>query len=168
MVASGVMIGAVTFGAMNVSAHDYGYQIDGEPKDGLSMHNGDHGMHKGHHNEFTEELLGLSADELRAEREAGKTMEQIVTENGYDSLESFHSAVEQKVREELAAEGLSEEEIDARIAEHEERQQHRLDHMAMRFNEENFRERLNQRGLSDEQIEERIQHIKDRISELDN
>jgi Spy/CpxP family protein refolding chaperone len=169
LVAAGVMIGAVTFGAMSASAHKLDDSGDGERRGHFGEHNSEGKMRGAKHGmKFSEELLGLTADELKAEREAGKTMEQIVTENGYNSIESFKDAVEQKVREELAAEGLSEEEIDEKIAEHEERRQHRLEHMAERFDEDDMRERLSEKGLSDEQIEERIQHIKDRISELDS
>jgi len=94
---AGLIIGAATFTAIGVSAHE-GFSFG--PKGGDAM----------------EEVLGLDKEEIRDLKQDGATMEEIVTQNGFESLEAFDATMEQAMRANLAERGLSDEEIDQRVA----------------------------------------------------
>ena len=117
---------------------------------------------------YAAEVLGLTTEEIRAEIESGKTMEEVILAQGHESIESFKEEVEKLVREKLAEEGLSEEEINERIERHEERREHRLEHRAENFDEDRFRERMEDKGLSEDEITSRLERIQERVDSFSN
>jgi len=131
LLATGLIFGAVVFTVVGTSAHQ-------EERDGLKK--------TGRGGENVSQLLGISVDDLRAAKNDGQTLEQLVTANGFESLEAFKTAMEENFRAMLAEKGLSEEEIDEKVAT-------RQDHRALR---EDIREaRLSVLGLTHEQIREK-------------
>lgn len=166
LIASGVILGAATLSAVSVSAHDNEDETGRRGHHEMQIEGAKEKRSEKHH-ETVSEVLGITTDELKTELDSGKTMEEIVSAQGYESIESFKEAVENKVRENLAAEGLSEEEIDAKLERHKKRMDHRMEHLSEDFDEVEFRERLSDRGLSEEEINNKIQHIQDRIERFE-
>lgn len=167
LVTGGVMLGALTFSAIGVSAHSTG------ERDPSGERRGKHGFEQGRqkHEEgkkYAAEVLGLTTEEIRVELDSGKTMEEVILAQGYESIESFREEVEALVREKLAQEGLSEEEINERIERHNERREHRLEHRLKNFDETRFRERMEQKGLSEDEITSRLERTQERIDSLSN
>lgn len=167
LVTGGVMLGALTFSAIGVSAYSPGNGDEGEERSrrqgfGMMEHRRD-GDKK-----YATEILGLTSEEIKTEIESGKTMEEVVLAQGYESIESFREEVENRIRERMAAEGLSEEEINQRIERHKARREHRFEHMSENFDEDVARERMQSRGLNDEQIENRMDRIQERMNSLAN
>jgi AraC-like DNA-binding protein len=70
-----------------------------------------------------EEVLGLDKEAIRDLKQDGATMEEIVTENGFDSLEAFEAAMEDAMRANLAERGLSDEVIEIRISAMQDRRE---------------------------------------------
>ncbi len=168
LVTGGVMLGALTFSAIGVSAHG----TDEINTDGQRRGTPGAGMMErrmgGEGKEYAAKVLGLTPEEIRAEMDSGKTMEEVVKAQGYESIESFRDEVENKVREKLAADGLSQEEIDARIERHENRMQDKFEHMSENFNEDRMRERMSDRGFTDEEINSRLERVQDRMESFRN
>jgi len=167
LVTGGVMLGALTFSAIGVSAYSPGNGDESGERPrrqgfGMMEHRRSEGK------KYAAEVLGLTPEEIKAEIESGKTMEEVVLAQGYTSIESFREEVQNKVRERMAAAGLSEEEINQRIERHKVRREHRLEHMSENFDEDAARERMQNRGLNDEQIENRMDRIQERMGSFTN
>ena len=64
--------------------------------------------------EKTAEIIGISVDEITAERNEGKTMIQIAEENGA-SQEKLQNARTEAAKQRWAERGFSEEEINSRL-----------------------------------------------------
>jgi len=124
LVTGGVMIGALTFGAIGASAQT--------PDISFSKGHGQgYGSAMSHNQgEYVTDVLGLTRDEVRAQVQDGKTMEEIATAQGYGNFESFKTAVENKIREGMTENGLSEDEINDRIERHQMRIEDRMEHMS--------------------------------------
>ena len=118
LVTGGVMIGALTFGAIGVNAQAPSDSFSIEDRQGYRMNRDD--RTKGNRG-FIAEILGIDFDELRAQLEDGKTMAEVAAAQGHDDYESFKAEVEEQVRMRLAEDGFSEDEINERIERHTER-----------------------------------------------
>lgn len=123
----GILIGALTFGALGVNAqapeNQTAYRGSRVDNDAPRMHN------RG----FIAELLGMDFEEFRDQIQSGKTLDEIVTSHGFDSLDSFKAAVEDEIRSRLSEAGMSEEEINERIEMHRERIEERIEHPGENF-----------------------------------
>ncbi|MDX1765396.1 MAG: hypothetical protein R3313_00430 [Candidatus Saccharimonadales bacterium] len=106
LLGTGLVVGAVAFTVVGASAH---------PGDGDGVRH--------QRGENVSEVLGITVDELKEAKDSGQTLEEIVTANGFDSLEAFEAAMEESLRAKLAEEGLSEEEINEKVARMQERRE---------------------------------------------
>lgn len=110
LLGTGLVIGATTFTAIGASAHPGG-DVPAHQAPGVVV----------------SEVLGLSKDELKDAKDSGQSFEEIVASNGFESLEAFETEVESALRTTLAEQGLSEEEIDKQIVQHQEHRKLRQD-----------------------------------------
>lgn len=124
LLTGGVMIGALTFGAIGASAQtpDISFSNGQGPGYGMNRDEKPMGPNRG----LVAEVLGMDFDELRAQIQDGKTMEEIAVAQGYDNFESFKNEVENRVRARMEEDGLSEDEINERIERHEQRMEERM------------------------------------------
>jgi len=99
LLGTGLIIGAAAFTVIGASAH---------PGDGDGNRNG--------RGQTVSEVLGVTLDELKEAKDSGQTLEEIVTENGFESLESFESAMEDALRTKLSERGFTDEAIEEKIA----------------------------------------------------
>ncbi len=119
LVTGGVMIGALTFGAIGVNAQASSDSFSMEDRQGYGMNRDD--QTRGNRG-FIAEILGIDFDELRAQLEDGKTMAEVATAaQGHDDYESFKAEVEEQIRIRLTENGFSQDEINERIERHTER-----------------------------------------------
>lgn len=132
LLGAGVVVGAASFTAIGASAQT------GEE--------GEAGRHQ--RGEIVSEVLGVEKQELREAKQSGQTFEEIVTSNGFDSVEDFEAAMETAIREKLAEQGLSDEEIDEKIAIMQERK-------AVREDVRDTRQSV--LGLSREEVKEKLE-----------
>ncbi len=178
LVTGGVMVGALTFSAIGVTAQGFGDdKVNGE-RPGTHGYGINEGERRMEGKKYAAEVLGLAPEEIRVEIQSGKTMEEVILAQGHESIESFRIEVEEFVREKLAEEGLGQEEIDARIENHEQRMeqmgdheqymQNRKGHMGGNFDEDMVREHMSDRGLSEDEINERIDTHQDRMNRFSN
>jgi hypothetical protein len=101
-IGSGVLVGALVFGALGVSAHS-----------GTN----------GSRSPVISELLGLEQEEFREMKQSGQTMEEIAKSQGFADLDEFTGAVEAQVRSNLSERGFTETEIEERMTEVRDRHQ---------------------------------------------
>lgn len=87
----------------------------------VDAHNGS-GEKLGHRLDIAAEVLQVDVDALKAEIE-DSSFEEVLAAYGHDSKEAFFEAAEPVLRERLAEKGLSEEEIDEKIANMQERRE---------------------------------------------
>jgi len=117
MLGVAMLSGAVIFGGAFANAHPSqdGDQSPTKPQK-FAQHK------KANRLELASQVLGISQDDLKAQLE-DKTLKEIMSENGIDSKEAFQEAAEPFIREKLAEQGLSEEEIDEKLAHMQQRRQ---------------------------------------------
>jgi gas vesicle protein len=95
--------------------------VDNMPQGGRGGR-GDHGGRgqRGEHLEAAATALGMTADELRTELKAGKTIAQVATDQGVDVqdvIDALVAEVKEHLDEEVASGEHTQEEADAKLAE---------------------------------------------------
>lgn len=139
---AGALIGATVFGTFAVRAQG---DIDETDSGEAAVQNMVRPHGRGQM--LDAELLGLGREEFRDQvKENG--LEDVVKNSGFESMDAFFLAVDEKVAEKLAEEGFSQQEIDERLT-------HMAEHRKMKQDMDAVREAV--LGMSREDIHARLE-----------